>query len=120
MSPATTRQQRDDRAQKVIQWQECLTTLPDSIFFELMRMYLGEIKSPFNKQNLIERLGSFLHKEQVKENILLLLSQQDCQIISAIALLEHPTQEILLSFFAGSLSLSGGTTAAASVPAGTS
>lgn len=106
MSPATTRQQRDDRAQKVIQWQECLTTLPDSIFFELMRMYLGEIKSPFNKQNLIERLGSFLHKEQVKENILLLLSQQDCQIISAIALLEHPTQEVLLSFFAGSLSLS--------------
>lgn len=100
------RQQREKHAQKVIQWQECLTRLPDPLFFELIRMYLGEIKSPFNKQNLIERLGSFLHKEQVKKNILLLLSQQDCQIISAIALLEHPTQETLLSFFTGSFSFS--------------
>ena len=74
MSPATTRQQRDDRAQKVELWRECLTTLPDAIFFELMRLYLGEIKTPYNKQNLIQQLGAFLHKEQVQKTILMLLS----------------------------------------------
>lgn len=98
------RQQREQQAQKVVLWRECLTRLPDNLFFELMRMYLGEIKTPYNKQNLIERLGAFLHKEQVQKKLLLLLSPTDCQLLSAILYLEHPTHKLLAQFFADSFS----------------
>lgn len=98
------RQQREQQAQKVVQWRECLTRLPDNLFFELIRMYLGEIKTPYNKQNLIERLGAFLHKEQVQQNILLLLSPTDCQLLSAIFYLENPTHSLLARFFADTFS----------------
>lgn len=100
----TQRQQREQQAQKVVQWRECLTRLPDNLFFELIRMYLGEIKTPYNKQNLIERLGAFLHKEQVQQNILLLLSPTDCQLLSAIFYLENPTHSLLARFFSDTFS----------------
>lgn len=107
MSPATnsdvTRQQRDAHARKVVLWRECLTTLPDSIFFELMRMYLGEIKTPYNKQQLIQQLGAFLHKEQVQKAILMLLSPLECQILTAVALLNHPNLEQLAALFSDTL-----------------
>ena len=98
------RLQREQQAQRVVQWRECLTRLPDNLFFELIRMYLGEIKTPYNKQNLIERLGAFLHKEQVQQNILLLLSPTDCQLLSAIFYLENPTHRLLARFFADTFS----------------
>ena len=34
-SSQTSRQQRNQQAQKVELWRECLTTLPDAIFFDL-------------------------------------------------------------------------------------
>lgn len=98
------RLQREQQAQRVVQWRECLTRLPDNLFFELIRMYLGEIKTPYNKQNLIERLGAFLHKEQVQQNILLLLSPVDCQLLSAIFYLENSTHRLLARFFADTFS----------------
>lgn len=106
VSSEAGRQQRNQQAQKVVLWRECLTTLPDSIFFDLMRMYLGEIKTPYNKQNLIQQLGAFLHKEQVQKNILMLLSPLECQIITAVALLNHPNLETLTAFFSGTLTFS--------------
>ena len=38
-------------AQNVLLWRNALTKLPDNHFFELMRIYLGEIKTPYKKQN---------------------------------------------------------------------
>lgn len=104
ISPAAdSRQQQSQQAQKLVLWRECLTKLPDSIFFDLMRMYLGEIKTPYNKQNLIQKLSSFLHKEQVQKTILMLLSPLECQIITAVALLDHPNLETLATFFSDTL-----------------
>lgn len=93
--------EREEQAKKIIQWRDCLTRLPDNLFFQLVRMYLGEIKTPYNKQNLLEKLGSFLHKEQVQKNILLLLSHRDCQILTAISLLDYPSQDKLQALLEG-------------------
>lgn len=30
-----------------LEWQEALLRLPDQIFFDLLRLYLGDIKTPF-------------------------------------------------------------------------
>ena len=38
-------------------WQEAISSLPDKQFFNTMRLYLGEIKTPYNKQRLTEQLA---------------------------------------------------------------
>ena len=91
-------------AQNVLLWRNALTKLPDNHFFELMRIYLGEIKTPYNKQNLIENLGAFLHKPEIQQRIVSLLSVEDIQIINAIHYLTAPSQNVLSRFFAKTLS----------------
>lgn len=53
----------------VIAWRETLVCLSDQHFFDLMRMYLGEIKTPFNKQRLIQDLSAFLRKPENRSRI---------------------------------------------------
>ena len=91
-------------AQNVLLWRNALTKLPDNHFFELMRIYLGEIKTPYNKQNLIENLGAFLHKPEIQQRIVSLLSVEDIQIINAIHYLTAPSQNVLSRFFAKTVS----------------
>lgn len=91
----------DSKVQRILLWRETISQMPDNNFFELMRMYLGEIKTPFNKQKLIESLSTFLHKPEIQNRIVKLLSKQDLQIITAITCLENPTQQSLTNFFDG-------------------
>ena len=44
----------------ISRWQEAISSLPDKQFFNTMRLYLGEIKTPYNKQRLIEQLAGFI------------------------------------------------------------
>lgn len=85
--------------QKVLKWRNTLSVLPDNQFFDLMRVYLGEIKTPYNKQNLIEQLSSFIRKEENKKALFKLLSDTDIFIITAIMKLPVATQEKLVDFF---------------------
>lgn len=91
-------------ADKILEWRESLTKLSDQQFFDLFRMYLGEIKTPYNKQNLIEDLSSILRKEENKEKILSLLSYQDILILSAIDILTLASYAQLNLFFHDSFS----------------
>jgi hypothetical protein len=94
------------RVQRILAWQEAVATLPDNRFFDIMRVYLGEIKTPYNKQRLIEQLGAFLHKEQNRKNLAALLDDFDKEIITAVSLLPEVTQTRLSEFFSGEYTLS--------------
>ncbi|MCR5288693.1 MAG: hypothetical protein K6E51_01730 [Treponema sp.] len=96
--------ERDKHVQDVLCWRESMTRLPDKQFFELMRMYLGEIKTPYNKQKLIEELGAFLRHDSNRKILVRLLSEADIQIISAISFIPDSTQERLNDFFSGTFS----------------
>lgn len=85
--------------ENVILWRESLSTMKDTHFFDLLRMYLGEIKTPYNKQNLIENLSAFLRKEENKETIIALLSKEDLELLTAIYLIPKVTQKKLNKFF---------------------
>lgn len=98
--------QAKQRVQRILAWQEAVATLPDNRFFDIMRVYLGEIKTPYNKQRLIEQLGAFLHKEQNRKNLIAMLDDFDKEIITAVALLPDATQTHLSDFFAGEYTLS--------------
>lgn len=91
----------DPKVQRIIDWRESLAVLPDNHFFEIIRMYLGEIKTPFNKQKLIEELGAFIRKEEIRKTVVALLSEADLRIICAVKYISNATQEKLFSFFGG-------------------
>lgn len=86
-------------ANHVTQWMEAIIMLSDDRFFDLMRLYLGEIKTPFNKQNLVKKLGAFLHKDTVKEQIQATLSNDDVLVLTVISTGQYITKPILNTFF---------------------
>ncbi len=81
-------------------WKKRMLTLPDADFFEIMRNYLGELKTPFNKHSLIEELIVFLRRPSTRERILDRIDSLDAEILSAIALLGEPQPERIHAFFA--------------------
>lgn len=95
---------REEQANRVLEWRESLIKLSDYHFFELIRMYLGEVKTPYNKQKLVEELSSFLRKEENKKVIAKLLSKEDVLILTAIKNLTKPSQDKLSLFFANEFS----------------
>lgn len=89
---------------EITRWQEAIASLPDKQFFNTMRLYLGEIKTPYNKQRLTEQLAGFIRKEENLQSILTLLDSFDVEILTAISLISKPSQDTLIQFFNGSYS----------------
>lgn len=87
----------------VEQWKSALIALPDMVFFDLMRSVLGAIRSPYNKQRLMEELGSFLSKSDTQKKIAAFIDENDHKIIAAIAILRDPTEDEVIQFFSGEL-----------------
>ena len=81
-------------------WKDCISSLSDSKFFELMRLYLGEIETPYNKQRLLEQLAAFIKKPANSDSMIALLDEYDIKLLTAIAFIPDATQETLVQFFA--------------------
>ena len=79
-------------------------TLPDNAFFELLRTIFGKIKTPFNKQALMNDLEKFLSRDDIIKNIACFINHGDSIIIAAVAALNEPSPDDLETFFAGELS----------------
>jgi len=80
-------------------WQEYISSLQDKQFFSIMRLYLGEIKTPYNKQRLISQLASFIRNEENSAAIISLLDDFDLKLLSAINFIPYINQNTLLEFF---------------------
>ncbi len=76
-------------------WKRTMLTLPDDTFFNIMRNYLGEISTPFNKHTLIDNLVHFLRRKSVQSRMNAFLNKKDKLVLSGIRALEHPTLEML-------------------------
>lgn len=88
----------------ILAWREELIQLNDELFFDLMRMYLSDIKTPFSKEKLVESLSSFLRKDSTQNAIKKRISAEDKIYITAISLIPEVTLEKLTSFFNGTIS----------------
>lgn len=80
-------------------WRKYFIQLDDSDFLMTMRLYLGEVKTPYNKQKLLEQLEAFLRREETQKNIIALLSKQDILLLSAIKFISGANIENLKEFF---------------------
>ena len=54
----------DPKVERILEWRESFSSLPDDYFFDIIHMYLGEIKTPYNKPKLIEELSTILRKKE--------------------------------------------------------
>ncbi|WP_455381554.1 helicase-associated domain-containing protein [Salinispira pacifica] len=79
-------------------WRSILLTLNDGAFFDIIRNYLGEIKTPFNKHELIGRLESFLVNPENQRRILALIDGEDAVVLEAVDLLDEPSYDMLFSY----------------------
>lgn len=84
---------------EILKWQEAISSLPDKQFFNTMRLYLGEIKTPYNKQRLTQQLAAFIKREENLSSLLTLIDSFDVTILTAISLIPNPTQQTLIEFF---------------------
>lgn len=92
-------EKEDPKVQRIIRWRNSMSLLNDDRFFEIMRIYIGEVHTPFNKDKLLEQLSSIFRKEQNREKIIAYLSDFDIKIISAVASIENATKDKLTEFF---------------------
>lgn len=79
------------------EWKRHLLTSPDDAFFDLMRNYLGDIKTPFSKHFLIDKLTALLRKNETLDRIVGLMDVRDAELVSVIHLLNEPTIERLFT-----------------------
>ncbi|MDR0452423.1 MAG: helicase-associated domain-containing protein [Treponema sp.] len=86
------------------EWKASILTLPDNACFDLLRSVFGNIKTPFNKHQLMENLAAFLSRKEIQETIAAYINDDDHRIIAAIALLGDPPPSELENFFAGEYS----------------
>lgn len=93
----------DKNVAEVIEWREAILKLPDQKFFDLMTFYLGEIETPFNKQDLIDRLSAFLRKAEVQEKIIIRISLNERYMLSCIMLSPRSSFDFLKEFFKNDL-----------------
>ena len=92
-------------AQEAEAWEQSISSLSDSKFIEIVRLYRVEVETPYNKQRLIEQLAGFLKNQANSQSIISLLDEFDIEILTALWFLPNATQETLIEFFAGKYSM---------------
>jgi len=92
-------QMKNDIFRPVDFWKSAVMTMPDNSFYELLRSIFGKIKTPFNKQQLLNNLETFLLKADVQKTIAAFIDHTDAKIIAAAALFGEPVLNDLVSFF---------------------
>ena len=79
------------------QWKTALLQLPDPSFFEIIRNYLGPVKTPYNKHRLIDALIAKV--ERNKERLLSYIDAEDSAVLTAIHTLKKTDGKTLHRFF---------------------
>ena len=89
------------KVQRIIDWRESMSVMDEEMFFDIMRMYLGELKTPYNKQKLIEGLSSFLRKQENRDTLVSLLGSGDLKILTLVKNIRGCTAKKIFTFIEG-------------------
>ena len=86
-------------------WKQSLLRLPENKFLDIVKMYCGPIKTPYNKEKLLNDLFSFLYRRENRETLLKILSKNDILFLNAINFIPNCTVKNLLNFFENNFSI---------------
>ena len=82
-------------------WKSAVMKMQDNSFFELLRSVFGKIKTPFNKQQLLNDLEKFLLRDDIQKTIAAYIDDTEAKIITAVSLFGEPFFRQLENFFSG-------------------
>lgn len=86
-------------------WNTSLMKLPENILFILLKNWLGEIETPYNKHKLITRLNKWLNEDSVKKEIVGNISEKEAELISFIIYSDGLTESEIFKCLEGSLNI---------------
>ena len=81
------------------EWRKLVFDLSDQAFFDLVRNYLGDIRTPFNKHNLLDQLETFLLNKSNLDQIISMIDSSDAALLTAIDFLGTASIEQLHALF---------------------
>ena len=81
------------------EWRKLVFDLSDQAFFDLVRNYLGDIHTPFNKHNLLDQLEAFLLNKSNLDQIISMIDSSDASLLTAIDFLGKASIEQLYAIF---------------------
>ena len=81
------------------EWRKLVFDLNDQAFFDLVRNYLGDIHTPFNKHNLLDQLEAFLLNKTNLDQIISMIDSSDAVLLSAVDFLGKASIDQLYSLF---------------------
>ncbi len=86
-------------------WSDALLTSGTEALLGAVRNYIGPIKTPYDKRDLVGYLEAFLRRAETKESLLSLLDSLDIRILGSSLLLGPVPEQALKDLFVGELPL---------------
>lgn len=73
-------------------WTKVFSSLPEPVFFAVVRHYLGPVQTPFHKPSIIQKMANFLNQEDVLSQSIDYIDKMDALVLSCIDLYDFPTE----------------------------
>ena len=86
-------------------WASTLISANTEALIAAARNYLGPVKTPYDKRDLVERLGAFLRRPDTREAVVELLDPLDVRVLGTLFLLGPASEATIRGLFAGELPL---------------
>jgi hypothetical protein len=89
----------------VTDWSDALLTSGTETLLGAVRNYIGPIKTPYDKRDLVRSLEAFLRRAETRDSLLALLDPLDARILGSSLMLGSVPEQILKDLFVGELPL---------------
>jgi hypothetical protein len=86
-------------------WQDALLSSDTESFLAAARNYLGPVRTPYDKREIVGRLASFFRRGEVRSAVIDLLDDLDARILGCLFLLGPVSEPKLRSLFVGEMPL---------------
>lgn len=86
-------------------WSAALLTSGSEALLGAVRNYIGPVKTPFDKRDLVAKLEAFLRRPETRASIFELLDGLDCKILGSSLLVGPVSEQSLKELFVGEISL---------------
>jgi hypothetical protein len=89
----------------VSDWTDALLTSGTEALLGAVRNYIGPIKTPYDKRDLVAGLEAFLRRTETRDSLFALLDPLDIRILGSSLLMGSVSEQVLRELFVGELPL---------------
>jgi hypothetical protein len=82
-------------------WRLAIQSLSSEVFLDVVRTYVGPVKTPYRKHELLEELENFMRRPETIEHVVGLIGPADQALISLALIMPGITRDEVVLFFGG-------------------